>query len=64
MATNKNLTPHKSFLTPDEVMVELSLSRSTLYRRLNDGSIPVIRIGKLIRVPRVSLERLAASAEA
>lgn len=52
------------FLTPEEVRVELGISRPTLYRRLSDGSIPSVRIGpKLIRVRRSALEGLASPAE-
>jgi excisionase family DNA binding protein len=36
----------------------LGIGRQLAYQAVRDGEIPSIRIGKLIRVPRVRLERL------
>ena len=36
----------------------LGCSRNTAYEAVRRGEIPVIRIGKLLRVPKAALERL------
>jgi excisionase family DNA binding protein len=36
----------------------LGVSRSTIKRRVADGSIRVIRIGRLVRVPAREIDRL------
>ena len=38
----------------------LSLSRSTLYQLIGKGELPVIRIGRTVRVTRSALERLTS----
>lgn len=40
----------------------LSVSRSHLYELISEGRVPVVRLGKSIRVPRAAIEALAASA--
>jgi excisionase family DNA binding protein len=49
-----------SFLTVEQARIELQLSRAGIYRRLADGTIKCFRIGKLIRIPRVSIEKMAS----
>lgn len=44
------------YLTPTELQQLLRVGRSAVYAAIRDGSIPSIRIGKLIRVPRAALE--------
>ena len=36
----------------------LGCSRNTAYEAVRRGEIPVIRLGKLLRVPKTALERL------
>jgi excisionase family DNA binding protein len=36
----------------------LGISRPTAYERVNDGSIPSIRLGKRILVPIIAIERM------
>jgi excisionase family DNA binding protein len=36
----------------------LSVSRSTMYQLVASGQVPVVRIGRSIRIPRAGLERL------
>jgi len=36
----------------------LGLSKNTAYAAANRGEIPVIRIGSLLKVPRVAFERM------
>jgi len=44
-------------LTPEEVADALSVSRHTIYRLIERGEIPTVRIGRLRRVRKVDLER-------
>jgi len=47
--------PNKSWFRPDEVATLLDISRATVYRRIEDGTIAAIRIGFVYRIPRASL---------
>lgn len=44
--------------TLDEVASAMRVSRSTLRRRVADGSVRVIRLGRAVRVGRSELARL------
>ena len=46
--------------TVHEAAQMLGVSRDLAYRGVNDGTIPAIRIGKRIVVPRKRLEKLLA----
>ena len=48
--------------TVAEVARLLGLSRSNTYARTRDGSIPSVRIGSRILVPKKALERLLEGA--
>jgi hypothetical protein len=57
------------FLTVEEAAAVLRIGRTSAYLlcqqwRFTDGKagLPVVRIGRLLRVPRAALERLAATA--
>ena len=41
----------------------LSISRSAMYELINQGRVPVQRVGKSIRVPVSGLEKFAAEAK-
>ena len=60
MGKKKTLVPpdERLALTPDETAVKLGMSRDAVYKAIHAGQIPSIRIGALIKVPRVQLERL------
>ena len=47
-------------LTADEAFAELGIDRTTGYRAIKEGTfpVPVIRVGRLIRVPTAPLRRL------
>jgi predicted DNA-binding transcriptional regulator AlpA len=47
-------------LTADEAFAELDIDRTTGYRAIKEGTfpVPVIRVGRLIRVPTAALRRL------
>lgn len=39
-----------------EVAAELRLARSSVYQLIQTGELPVVRIGRAVRVPRSALE--------
>ena len=45
-------------LTIDELAAEWKISRGLAYQAVNEGSIPSIRVGRRILVPRAQLERM------
>lgn len=47
------------YLTPRDVARALQLSRTTVYRRIADGSIRAVQIGGSLRIPGGELDRLA-----
>jgi len=47
-------------LTVDEVAQVLRINRNTAYRAVHDGTIPSLRIGDRLLVPRVRLDALLA----
>ena len=49
------------FLSRKEAAKYPRISLATLVRRLDDGSIPYIKLGKRILIPVEALERLATS---
>ncbi len=49
----------KNFFRPDEVAQLLALSRRTVYRMINDGRLPGVRLGSgPWRIPREALSAL------
>jgi excisionase family DNA binding protein len=48
--------------TVAEVAHDLRVDRETVYRRIRRGELDVVRIGRVIRVPVSSLERLHTAA--
>jgi len=48
----------KLVLNVKETGKALGLSRASAYKAAHDGSIPTIRLGRRLVVPRVQLERL------
>ncbi len=49
--------------TAREVQELLGLSRTAVYDRLRDGTLPSVRVGARILIPRRSLERFLERAE-
>ena len=43
-------------LRPDEVAALIGLGRSKTYELIASGALPVVRIGRAVRVPRAQLE--------
>jgi excisionase family DNA binding protein len=50
-------------LTVEEAGEFLRIGRSAAYSAVRSGTIPAIRVGKTIRVPRQALERMLAGEE-
>ena len=55
MTTECFLQDYEDVLTPKEVQHILQISRNTLYKRLSEGSIRSVRIGKFYRIPKIYL---------
>jgi len=47
-----NLEDLPQMLTPSEVQAFLGLGRATVYRLIEEGKIPVQRIGKRLFIPK------------
>jgi excisionase family DNA binding protein len=60
MGSNLNSKSSKPLLSVEETAILLGETRSTLYRALKAGTLPlpVFRIGSRIRIPRRAVERL------
>jgi excisionase family DNA binding protein len=50
-------------LKAKEVCEKLQVSRMTLHRLVKRGTLPVVRIGRLLRFRRESIEKYLKSAE-
>ncbi len=50
----------RACIIADEAFAELGIDRTTGYRAIKEGTfaVPVIRVGRLIRVPTAALRRL------
>jgi excisionase family DNA binding protein len=49
-------------MTVPEAGAKLGLSRNASYVAASNGEIPTIRIGKLLKVPKVAFERMLEQA--
>lgn len=52
----------RDLLSLADVAYRLSVSRTTVWRLVREGRLPVVRIGSRTLVPRSAVESLAASA--
>jgi excisionase family DNA binding protein len=53
-------TTNELLLRVDAAAARLAVSRTTLYRMVQRGEIPIVRIGSAVRIPVSSLERWLA----
>jgi excisionase family DNA binding protein len=51
------------FVTPMQAAELLGIGKNKMYALIAAGEIGVVRLGRLIRIPRQELERLAARTE-
>jgi excisionase family DNA binding protein len=61
-ATNHNVAPERQTLSVEEAGKVLGISRGAAYQYAKDGSLPTIRLGSRLLVPKAALERLLAGA--
>lgn len=47
----------RQYYRVEEVAERLGVSLATVYRRINDGSVPSVRLGGLIRIPIQAFEQ-------
>ena len=52
----------RRFLRPKNLATELGVSKATIYRVIAAGGLPAVRIGRLLYVPALVLDELAAAA--
>ena len=57
MTTTTTTTTPKTMSVPEAGRVYFDIGRDASYQAAKTGQIPVIRIGKLLRVPIVAMER-------
>ena len=50
--------PIKKYYRPDEVAAILRISRSTVYRLIEDGTLPAVQIGAVYRIPVDAVDNL------
>lgn len=52
--------PEAQLLRIPEAAEQLNISRTTMYRLINDGTIKTVRVGQRQRVPAAEINRLIA----
>ncbi len=57
-------TDQELLLRLDAAAARLSISRATLYRMIQRGEIPIVRIGSAVGIPVSALERWLAAQSA
>ena len=55
MNHNGILSSYKDVLTINEVCEILHISRSTAYRLVSCGALKPVRIGRLVRIPKINM---------
>lgn len=60
---NRDKTSDALVLTPIEAAKILRIGRGTVYEQIRTGSIPHIRMGRKILVPKVALMRMLEGAK-
>jgi excisionase family DNA binding protein len=55
--------PDRRLLRVSDVMERLGCSRATVHRRMADGTLPAVRIGRLVRFRPETVEALLEVAE-
>jgi len=58
-----NLEEYKQLLLPNEVCEILRISKSSFYKKVWQGQIPVIKLGRSIRVDKTKLMNLLSKNE-
>jgi len=55
-------TPPKTLSVPEAGRIYFGLGRDASYRAAKEGSIPILKIGGVLRVPVVAMERMLENA--
>lgn len=55
METTTHIDPDFELLRASDVMQVLGIGRTKAYQLMQDGTLPVLRIGKAVRVPKGAL---------
>jgi excisionase family DNA binding protein len=61
---NKEKSEESAVMTVPEAGAKLGLSRQGAYNAAARGDLPVLRFGKLMRVPKAAIERMLEGAGA
>jgi excisionase family DNA binding protein len=54
----KSSNPARQTYTVEEAGALLGLGRNSVFKAVNEGNIPAIRIGRRLLVPRLAIERM------
>ena len=54
------IIPEKQPISVDQAAIALGIGRGSAYRAVHDGTLPTVRIGRRLLVPRQALERMLA----
>lgn len=57
METTYEPAPQRLLLRIPEVMTLLGLGRTTIYQLIATGELPVVRVGRAVRISRVALDK-------
>lgn len=52
----KDVGDEPALLRVEQVAAQLGVNRSTVFELLKRGELPVLRIGRLVRIPRKALD--------
>jgi excisionase family DNA binding protein len=55
---SENRAPERQTYTVEEAAAILGIARATAYIAVRDGSLPTIRIGRRLLVPRAQIDRM------
>lgn len=50
--------PDEPMMTPEDVADWLQVHRHTVYRWIDEGRLPALRIGRVYRIPRAEVEAM------
>ena len=57
-ASNRNDFDERQTYTVSQIQSILGISRSLAYQLINDGSIPSLKLGKAIRIPKSYIDSI------
>ena len=56
--------PHQSLWTVEEVAIHFRVSKMTVYRMCNDGTLKALRVGRSFRIPQAEIVAVGRGTEA